>query len=91
MTKRKLRHYFDVHSITVVSKYPLREVIRNPKSKVRIAKWALELMGQNITYAPRSAIKSQAPADFVAEWTEMQTPQHRSSTRLAPCISTARS
>jgi hypothetical protein len=45
MTKRKLRHYFDVHPITVVSKYPLREVIRNPKAKVRIAKWALELMG----------------------------------------------
>jgi hypothetical protein len=27
MTKRKLRHYFDAHPITVVSKYPLREVI----------------------------------------------------------------
>jgi hypothetical protein len=23
----KLRHYFDTHPITVVSKYPLREVI----------------------------------------------------------------
>jgi ribonuclease HI len=31
-------------------------------------------MGQNITYAPRSAIKSQVLADFVAEWTEIQTP-----------------
>jgi hypothetical protein len=30
-------------------------------------------MGQNITYAPRSAIKSQVLADFVAEWTEIQT------------------
>jgi hypothetical protein len=30
-------------------------------------------MGQNITYAPLSAIKSQVLADFVAEWTEMQT------------------
>jgi hypothetical protein len=27
MTKWKLRHYFDAHPITVVSKYPLREVI----------------------------------------------------------------
>jgi hypothetical protein len=27
MTKRKLRHYFDAHPITVVSKYPLGEVI----------------------------------------------------------------
>jgi hypothetical protein len=31
-------------------------------------------MGQNITYAPRRAIKSQVLADFVAEWTEIQTP-----------------
>jgi ribonuclease HI len=31
-------------------------------------------MGQNITYAPRSAIKSQVLTDFVAEWTEIQTP-----------------
>jgi hypothetical protein len=73
MTKRKLRHYFDAHPITVVSKYPLGEVIRNPEVEGRIAKWALELMGQNITYTLRSAIKSQVLANFVAEWTEMQT------------------
>jgi hypothetical protein len=41
MTKRKLRHYFDAHPI----KYPLGEVIQNPKAEGRIAKWALELMG----------------------------------------------
>jgi hypothetical protein len=41
MTKRKLQHYFDVHPITVVSKYPLGEVIQNPEAEGRIAKWAL--------------------------------------------------
>jgi hypothetical protein len=56
----------------VVSKYPLGEIIQNPEAEGRIAKWVLELMGQNITYALRSAIKSQVLADFVAEWTEMQ-------------------
>jgi ribonuclease HI len=74
MTKRKLRHYFDAHQIIVVSKYPLGEVIQNPEAEGRIAKWALELMGRNIAYAPRSTIKSQVLADFVAEWTEIQTP-----------------
>ena len=39
-----------------------------------IAKWALELMDQGITYAPRTVIKSQVLADFIAEWTEVQTP-----------------
>jgi hypothetical protein len=47
MTKRKLRHYFDAHPITVVSKYPLGGggVIHNPEAEGRIAKWALELVG----------------------------------------------
>jgi hypothetical protein len=74
MTKRKLQHYFDAHPIIVVSKYPLREVIQNPEAEERITKWALELMGKNITYAPRSTIKSQVLADFMVEWTKMQTP-----------------
>jgi hypothetical protein len=74
MTKRNLRHYFDAHPITVVSKYPLGEVIQNREAEGRIAKWVLELMRQNILYAPRSAIKSQVLVDFVAEWKEIQTP-----------------
>jgi hypothetical protein len=57
MIKRKLCHYFHAHPITVVSKYPLGEVIHNLESEGRIAKWVLEVMGQNILYAPRSAIK----------------------------------
>jgi hypothetical protein len=74
MTKRKLRHHFDAHPITVVSKYPLGEIIQNPEAEGRIAKWALELMGQNIAYALCSMIKSQVLADFMVEWTKMQTP-----------------
>jgi hypothetical protein len=31
-------------------------------------------MGQNITYAPRSVIKSQVLADFIAESIEIQIP-----------------
>jgi hypothetical protein len=31
-------------------------------------------MVQNIMYAPRITIKLQVLADFVAEWTEIQTP-----------------
>jgi hypothetical protein len=38
MTKRKLWHYFDAHPITVVSKYPLGEVIQNLEAEGRITK-----------------------------------------------------
>ena len=40
----------------------------------RNVKWALKLMDQGIVYAPRTAIKSQVLADFIAEWTEVQIP-----------------
>ena len=40
----------------------------------RITKWALELMGQGISYAPWTVIKSKELADFVVEWTEIQMP-----------------
>jgi hypothetical protein len=29
-------------------------------------------MGEDITYTPRNAIKSQVLANFIAEWTEIQ-------------------
>ena len=31
-------------------------------------------MGHDIRYTPRTAIKSQALADFITEWTEVQLP-----------------
>jgi hypothetical protein len=31
-------------------------------------------MGETLSYAPRKAIKSQALADFLAEWTDTQLP-----------------
>ena len=74
IAKRKLRHYFKSHPVTVVTFFPLGEVVQNQDATRRIAKWALELMGQGISYAPWMAIKSQALANFVAEWTEVQMP-----------------
>jgi hypothetical protein len=74
LARRKLRHYFEAHPVTVVSSFPLGEIIRNPDAAGRIAKWSVELMGETLAYAPRKAIKSQILADFVAEWTDTQLP-----------------
>ena len=57
--------------MTVVTSFPLGEVAQNQDATGRITKWALELMGQGISYAPRMALKSQVMADFVAEWTKV--------------------
>jgi hypothetical protein len=68
--KRKLMHYFKSHPIRVVTSFGLREIIGNRLATGTITKWALELMGLNITYMPQTVIKSQALKDFVAKWIE---------------------
>jgi hypothetical protein len=74
LARRKLRHYFEAHPITVVSSFPLGEIIRSPNAAGRIAKWSVELMGETLAYTPRKAVKSQILEDFVAEWTDTQLP-----------------
>ena len=48
--------------------------VRNRDAVGWISKWAVELMGYDVRFVPRTAIKSQALADFIAEWTEVQAP-----------------
>ena len=74
MVTWKLLHYFTDHEVAVVTSYLLGDIIRNRNAIGRISKWALELMGHDIRYTPRTAIKSQALTDFVAEWMEVQLP-----------------
>jgi ribonuclease HI len=74
LTRRKLRHYFESHPLIVVSSFPLGEIIQCRETSGRIAKWAVELMGETISLAPRKAIKSQVLADFLAEWVNTQLP-----------------
>jgi ribonuclease HI len=74
LTRRKLRHYFKSHPVTVVSSFPLGEIMQCQEASGRIAKWAVELMGETLSFAPRKAIKSQVLADFLAEWVDTQLP-----------------
>jgi hypothetical protein len=74
LARCKLQHYFEAHRVTVVSSFPMGEIILNPDAVGRITKWSVELMGETLTYAPHKAIKSQILVDFVTEWTDMQLP-----------------
>ncbi|KAK1611012.1 hypothetical protein QYE76_034685 [Lolium multiflorum] len=67
---RKLRHYFQEHPVTVVSKAPLSTILNNADATGRTAKWGIELSAFDIAHKPRTAVKSQVLADFVADWTE---------------------
>jgi hypothetical protein len=70
LASRKLRHYFYDRKITVVSKAPLKDIINNSNATGRVAKWGIEMASFDIDYKPRTAIKSQALAEFMADWKE---------------------
>jgi hypothetical protein len=74
ITSWKLRHYFQKYSISVVTDYPLGDILRNQDGTGRISKWVVELGALNIDFKPRTVIKSQALVDFMAEWRENQLP-----------------
>jgi ribonuclease HI len=75
MASRKLRHYFEAYKVRFTSDRGLGELLRNPEASARIEKWAAELLGYNITFEPRTAIKSQVLADFIVDWTGPVGPQ----------------
>ena len=61
----------------MVIDFPLGDILHNRDATGHISKWAVELGALNIDFTPRKAIKSQALADFVAEWTEIQQPMSK--------------
>ena len=69
MASRKLKHYFQAHEIIVPSSQPLGDIFSNKEASRRIGKWATELSQVDLKYVLRTAIKSQALADFMADWT----------------------
>jgi ribonuclease HI len=69
MSARKLRHYFEAHTIRIPTSQPLNDIFRNRDSSRRISKWAMEL-SDVVDFEKHSAIKSQILANFVAEWTD---------------------
>ncbi|XP_066351393.1 uncharacterized protein [Miscanthus floridulus] len=70
----KLYHYFEYYKIAVVTEFPLGDILHNKEVNGRIIKWVVKLSTYSIEFRSRPTIKSQALADFVAEWTEIQEP-----------------
>ncbi|XP_073360339.1 uncharacterized protein [Aegilops tauschii subsp. strangulata] len=74
---RNVEAYMDdimVKSRKVVSDAPLSKIMNNRDATSRVAKWAIEHLPFDIKFEAKKAIKSQALADFLAEWIEQQQP-----------------
>ena len=66
-----MKHYFQAHEITVPPSQPLGDIFSNKEAFERIGKWSIELFQFDLNYVPRPTIKSQALADFMADWTPL--------------------
>ena len=67
---RKLPHYFQAHTVVVLTQLPLKTILRSVDYIGRIAKWGTILGAFDIKYMPRTSVKGQVLADLVAEFTE---------------------
>lgn len=65
---QKLKHYFEAHAIHVKTNYPIKSILRRPELTRRMSKWAITFNSYDITYQPRTAIKSQALVTSVADF-----------------------
>ena len=68
----KLQPYFQANPILVMTDQPIKKSMNKPEAAGRMVQWAIELSQFDIEYHPRSAIKAQALADFIAEFTILE-------------------
>ena len=54
---QKLSHYFQAHTVVVLTQLPLRSLLRKDDYTGRVAKWATILEAFDIKYMPRTSIK----------------------------------
>ncbi|GAV74532.1 hypothetical protein CFOL_v3_18012 [Cephalotus follicularis] len=64
---RKLRKYFQAHTIKVLTDKPLRQVLTKPNTSGRLVKWSIKLGKYDVKYEARPTIKSQILAEFMGD------------------------
>jgi hypothetical protein len=65
---KKLPHYFQAHTMIVLTSLPLKALFRSSDFSGRISKWGAHLGAYDVRYKPRTSIKGQVLADFIAEF-----------------------
>ncbi|XP_050233150.1 uncharacterized protein LOC126681647 [Mercurialis annua] len=70
VTTKKLKPYFQGHTVIVRTNQPLKKALHRPKTSGRLVSWSVQLGEHDIRYKPRTTLKAQALADFVEEMTE---------------------
>ncbi|GJR93347.1 reverse transcriptase domain-containing protein [Tanacetum coccineum] len=64
---KRLKRYFQAHTIIVITDQPIKQILSNPEVTGRLLKWSFELEEYDIHYRPRTSVKGQILADFIVE------------------------
>ncbi|XP_065635214.1 uncharacterized protein LOC136069965 [Quercus suber] len=67
---RKLPHYFQAHTVVILTRLSLKFVLQTADYTGRIAKWNTILGAFDVKYMPRTSIKGQVLVDLVVEFAE---------------------
>ena len=70
---RKLPHYFQAHTVVILTQLPLKSILRSADYTGRIAKWGTILGTFDIKYMPCTSIKGQILTNLVAEFADGPT------------------
>ena len=67
----KLPHYFQSHTVIILTQLPLKSLLQSADYIGRIAKWGMILRAFDIKYMPRTSVKGQVLANLVAKFVEI--------------------
>uniref|UniRef100_A0A2N9FTJ7 Uncharacterized protein n=1 Tax=Fagus sylvatica TaxID=28930 RepID=A0A2N9FTJ7_FAGSY len=82
---KKLPHYFQANTVTVLTDLPLKMLMHSSDFSGRITRWGVHLGSLGVEYKPRTSIKGQVLADFVAEF-QGKEESTESNYTPSPCV-----
>uniref|UniRef100_A0A2N9IVW5 RNA-directed DNA polymerase n=1 Tax=Fagus sylvatica TaxID=28930 RepID=A0A2N9IVW5_FAGSY len=82
---KKLPHYFQASTVTVLTDLPLKMLMHSSDFSGRITRWGVHLGSLGVEYKPRTSIKGQVLADFVAEFQGKEASTESNYTP-SPCV-----
>ena len=89
---RKLLHYFQAHTVVVLTQFPLKSILQSADYTGRIGKWGMILGAFDIKYMPQISIKGQLLTNLLVEFVELpeeiEIKQHGMDEKSVSLIST---
>jgi hypothetical protein len=68
ITTKKLKHYFLMHIVWIISDRQLARVLQSKEVTWRIAQWTVDIEQYDVEFVLCRVTKSQTFTDFIAEW-----------------------